>query len=123
MPGGTSRPPPTLALCADHVPARGVTISEAGVRDIAAALGISKDTAARGLRCLIRSGIVRRETERDATGRFGRCRYLVTLPPGLTASIAGRISALPPTATMTASAPRPSVKSLVRLTTSAEAAT
>ena len=41
----------------------------------------------------------------------------ITLPPGRTASIAVLMSALPPTARMTASAPRPSVSAKTRSTT------
>ena len=42
------------------------------VRQLGAALGLSKDTAARALRTLIRVGLVERLDERDAgSGRFG----------------------------------------------------
>ena len=72
-----------LALRADPESEAGVVSAPAGVRDLAAALGISKDTAARGVAGLIDKGVVRREIERDRAGRFGSSRYVLELPTGL----------------------------------------
>ena len=72
-----------LALRAGAEGGAGVLSAPAGVRDLAAALGISKDTAARGVARLIDKRIVRREIERDRAGRFGSSRYILQLPTGL----------------------------------------
>jgi hypothetical protein len=72
-----------LALRAGAEGGAGVLSAPAGVRDLAAALGISKDTAARGVARLIDKGVVRREIERDRAGRFGPSRYVLELPTGL----------------------------------------
>ena len=61
----------------------GVLSAPAGVRDLAAALSVSKDTAARGVARLIDKHIVRREIQRDRAGRFGSSRYVLDLPTGL----------------------------------------
>lgn len=50
------------------------------VRQIAAGVGISKDTAARALRRLIALGVITRRSGRDAaTGCFGRSVYVLHL--------------------------------------------
>lgn len=72
-----------LALRASPEGEAGVLSAPAGVRDLAAALGISKDTAARGVARLIEKRVVRREVERDRAGRFGSSRYVLALPTGL----------------------------------------
>ena len=71
-----------LALSADA--GHGASTARLGVRDLAARLGLSKDTAARGLGRLLAAGIVVRVVERDgASGRFGTARYDITLPDGI----------------------------------------
>jgi DNA-binding MarR family transcriptional regulator len=72
-----------LALHAGQDGEAGILTSAVGVRDLAGALGISKDTAARGVARLIGKRLVRREIERDRGGRFGSSRYVLALPTGL----------------------------------------
>jgi DNA-binding transcriptional ArsR family regulator len=75
-----------LALAAAEHPDGGL-VCEHGTRELAARLGLSKDTVARGLSRLIEEGMVRRLIQRDpASGRFGRCGYGLNLPDGLRAS-------------------------------------
>jgi len=73
-----------LVLSAVRDRKSGVLASAVGAREVGAALGISKDTAARGLGLLTQAGLITRETTRDAAGRFGACRYVLHLPAGLT---------------------------------------
>lgn len=72
-----------LVLAADRDPTTGELRAAIGVRDLAASLGMSKDTAARGVTCLIAAGVVRRVVSRSQAGRFGSCRYVLSLPAGL----------------------------------------
>jgi DNA-binding MarR family transcriptional regulator len=71
-----------LALCADEAE-DGELRSALGVRELACALRISKDTAARAVRRLVEARLVRRITSRSAEGRFASCHYVVRLPRGL----------------------------------------
>jgi hypothetical protein len=57
--------------------------SPVGVRELAMTLGISKDTAARGVRRLIEAGFVQRIVTRIGAGRFGTTRYRLVLPSGV----------------------------------------
>jgi hypothetical protein len=61
----------------------GVLCARLGVRDLAAALGMSKDTAARGLGLLVAAGVVRRVVGCSRGGRFSSCHYEVDLPAGV----------------------------------------
>jgi predicted transcriptional regulator len=62
-----------LALAAAEHPDGGL-VCEHGTRQLAARLGLSKDTVARGLSRLIKEGMVRRLIQRvPASGRFGGC--------------------------------------------------
>jgi hypothetical protein len=71
-----------LALSADA--GHGARTSRLGVRDLASVMGLSKDTAARGLGRLLAAGLVVRVLERDAvSGRFGAARYDINLPEGI----------------------------------------
>lgn len=72
-----------LVLAADEDPGTGELRSGVGVRDLAASLGMSKDTVARGLHGLIAAGLVCRAVHRANTGRFGSSRYVLSLPPGV----------------------------------------
>ena len=58
-------------------------VAAVDARGLARSLGIGKDTAARGLAGLIDAGILRRTITREPTGRFGRSRYVLSLPDGL----------------------------------------
>jgi DNA-binding transcriptional ArsR family regulator len=56
----------------------GRLITQASARELAARLGVSKDTAAAALRRLASAGLVRREDHRDATrGVFARSAYVI----------------------------------------------
>ena len=60
------------------ISASGVGELSTNVRQLGAALGLSKDTVARALRVLIRTGLVERVDEREAcSGRFGAVVYRV----------------------------------------------
>ena len=87
-----------LALCADEGE-HGELRSALGVRELASALRISKDTAARAVSRLIEVRLVRRITTRTAAGRFASCHYVLRLPRGLTLGAGGVPAAkLPPPA-------------------------
>ena len=70
-----------LALRAERCDG-GTLSARVGVRDLAAALGMSKDTAARGLGLLVGVGMARRVVGRSR-GRFSSCHYEVDLPAGV----------------------------------------
>jgi hypothetical protein len=72
-----------LVLVTDKDPRTGELSAAVGVRDLAASLGMSKDTAARGVARLIAARVVRRVDNRTSTGRFGGCRYVLSLPGGI----------------------------------------
>jgi DNA-binding IclR family transcriptional regulator len=58
--------------------APGSVSTQVSARVLADRLGVSKDTAARALRCLISAGLVRREDHRDSTrGVFARSVYVL----------------------------------------------
>jgi len=68
----------TLAGRAEIV--RHTLVAECGSRSLASDLGVSKDSAARGLRVLIAEGLVERLDQRDpCSGRFGSTAYRVSL--------------------------------------------
>ncbi len=71
-----------------HIDDHGRLLAVTNVRRIALHLGISKDTAARGLRRLAEAGLVERQRPRDQTGEFGASVYVVCLDhcSGLTRS-------------------------------------
>ena len=71
-----------LVLCAEPG-GGGEPRAVVGVRGLAAALGISKDTAARGLSRLIDVGLARRVVTRTDEGRFASSYYLLRIPPGV----------------------------------------
>jgi len=71
-----------LVLCADEGE-DGELRSTLGVRELASALRISKDTAARAVGRLVEARLVRRITSRSAAGRFASCHYVLRLPQGL----------------------------------------
>lgn len=54
-----------------------------GARELARALGISKDTAARAVAELVDAGLVERVVCRDAAGRYRGTRLVVHLPVGV----------------------------------------
>jgi hypothetical protein len=70
-----------LALCADRCD--GALRARVGVRDLAAALGISKDTAARAVGRLIDAGLSTRVVGRSGGGRFTSGHYELQLPTGI----------------------------------------
>lgn len=72
-----------LALSSDR-PAGVGPRARVGVRDLAASLGMSKDTVARGLARLIETGVATRVVGRSGTGRFASSHYEVHLPVGVT---------------------------------------
>jgi hypothetical protein len=59
------------------------TVSYRSVRELAAELRLANDTVARALRKLGDAGLVRHESDREVSGRFGSCRYVLTLPPNV----------------------------------------
>jgi hypothetical protein len=59
------------------------TVSWCSVRGLAGELGIANDTAARALRRLGDAGLLHHESDREASGRFGAGRYVLTLPPNV----------------------------------------
>ncbi|HEV3355033.1 MAG TPA: hypothetical protein VG076_19035, partial [Acidimicrobiales bacterium] len=83
-----------LVLCADEED--GELRSALGVRELASALRISKDTAARALRRLVEARLVRRITSRSAAGRFASCHYVLRLPRGLSRHGGGVPATKPP---------------------------
>jgi DNA-binding transcriptional MocR family regulator len=64
-------------LCLDARPdAGGVVVVVASARQVAANVGVGKDTAARALRRLAAAGVLRRRPQAtDDAGRFGCCTY------------------------------------------------
>jgi DNA-binding MarR family transcriptional regulator len=79
----------------------GSLVASFSVRALATELAVAKDTAARALDSLHRSGLVERAQTRGDHGKFGRGRYLVTLPAGVLTLDVGCVS-------MTSSPPRQS---------------
>ncbi len=67
-------------LVARSHPAADGRVAVAGVRDLAADLGGSKNTAQRALVALTRAGLVNAEHARSAHGTFRPARYLLHLP-------------------------------------------
>jgi len=61
----------------------GALAAAVDARSLALYLGIGKDTAARGLSRLVDAGILRRAVNREPSGRFGRSRYVLAMPAGL----------------------------------------
>jgi hypothetical protein len=59
------------------------TVSYRSVRELAAELRLANDTVARALRKLGDAGLVRHESDREASGRFGSGRYVLNLPPNV----------------------------------------
>jgi DNA-binding transcriptional MocR family regulator len=59
------------------------TVSHRSVRGLAAELRLANDTVARALRQLGDAGLLRHESDREASGRFGSGRYVLTLPPNV----------------------------------------
>jgi DNA-binding MarR family transcriptional regulator len=59
------------------------TVSYRSVRDVAADLGVAKDTVAKALRRLRGAGLLEPESARQTSGWFGRGRYVITLPPNV----------------------------------------
>jgi hypothetical protein len=59
------------------------TVSCCSVRGLATELRLASDTVARALRRLADSGLLHHESDRDAGGRFGLGRYVLTLPPNV----------------------------------------
>lgn len=86
----------------------------AGTRQLAAAVSLSKDTVARGLRRLADAGLVERVDHRDSlSGRFGSTVYVVDLATaGLAVehhdSVSKALHVSPHRATMTPRQPSPS---------------
>lgn len=58
-------------------------VSRETARSVAAAVSVSKDTAAGALRRLGDAGLVRRRTQDRTEGRFGAAGYVLKLPAGL----------------------------------------
>ena len=88
----------------------GDPVVRTNVRQLAARLGLSKDTAARALRRLRSAGLVERQDARQASGAFGPVSYVVRLErvPGVALRPVERPTR-PPTAS---AARRPSQGSL-----------
>ena len=85
-----------LVLCAE-AGEDGELRSALGVRELAGALRISKDTAARAVSRLVEARLVRRITSRSAAGRFASCHSVLCLPRGLSLRAGGVTgSMLPP---------------------------
>jgi hypothetical protein len=59
------------------------TVSCCSVRGLAAELRLASDTVARALHRLADAGLLHHEADRDASGRFGSGRYVLTLPPNV----------------------------------------
>jgi hypothetical protein len=59
------------------------TVSCCSVRGLAGELRLANDTVARALRRLGDSGLLRHESDRESSGRFGSGRYVLTLPPNV----------------------------------------
>jgi hypothetical protein len=59
------------------------TVSCCSVRGLATELHLASDTVARALRRLADAGLLHHEADRDASGRFGSGRYVLTLPPNV----------------------------------------
>ena len=59
------------------------TVSCCSVRGLAAELRLASDTVARALRRLADASLLHHESDRDASGRFGSGRYVLTLPPNV----------------------------------------
>ena len=59
------------------------TVSCSSVRGLATELHLANDTVARALRRLAQAGLLHYAADRDATGRFGSGRYVLTLPPNV----------------------------------------
>ena len=61
-------------------------VADETTRSIAAAVSVSKDTAAGALRRLVAAGLAARRPQHRTGGRFGAGGYVLHLPPGLTRS-------------------------------------
>ena len=67
-------------LAARSHPATSGRVVELGVRDLAADMGASKNTAQRALIALVDAGVIAADHTRSADGTFRPGRYLLTLP-------------------------------------------
>jgi DNA-binding IclR family transcriptional regulator len=73
-----------LEAVAEHCEPDGErTVSYRSVRELAAELRLANDTVARALRKLGDAGLVRHESDRAVSGRFGSGRYVLSLPPNV----------------------------------------
>jgi hypothetical protein len=59
------------------------TVSCCSVRGVAVELGLANDTVARALRRLGDASLLRHKVDREASGRFGSGRYVLTIPPNV----------------------------------------
>ena len=68
------------AIVTDARTVDGVQVANTTVRDMAARLGVAKNTAHRALLALRRSGLVEPLQSRSASGKFGAGAYRVAVP-------------------------------------------